>query len=215
MTLTAENRDIIVIGGGGHARVVAETNILLGRNVVGHVALNDAKDERLGRYLGADDVLLELLEEKYQFVCGMGGVTSAALMAREKACAQVPLGRFQAVLHPSAQVSVSADIERGAFVGPLAIVGPNAHVGPHVLVNSGAIIEHDCVVGDNTHCATGARLAGTVKIGKNCLIGAGTVIRQNVTVGDRVVIGAGSVVLNDVQSRVTVVGNPARRLDER
>ena len=80
------------------------------------------------------------------------------------------------------------------------------------IINTGAIIEHDCSIGDFSHIAPGAVLAGNVSIGSGCMIGANSVIKQGVKVGDNVIIGAGAVVLKDVNAETTFVGNPAKQI---
>jgi acetyltransferase-like isoleucine patch superfamily enzyme len=74
------------------------------------------------------------------------------------------------------------------------------------------IIEHECSIGNFSHIAPGAVLAGNVSIGSGCLIGANSVIKQGLKVGDNVIIGAEAVVLKDINSNTKIVGNPAREI---
>lgn len=211
MALMTETFGIILLGAGGHARVVAELLTLVGGpDVIGHVSPKPSDDPRLGLYLGSDEALPELVAQGHRFFCGIGGATRAGLLTRLTVCAKVPLGRFETCVHPSAQVAPSAALEPGVFVGALGIVGPDARLGAHALINSAAVVEHDCLIGSNTHCATGARLAGAVEVGESSLVGIGSATLQGRKVGDRAVIGAGAVVLNDVPSGATFVGNPAQ-----
>ena len=78
-----------------------------------------------------------------------------------------------------------------------------------VIINTGAIVEHQCQIGDFAHVAPGAVLAGNVKVGKRSFIGA-MPIKEGVEIGSKVIIGAGAVVLENVESESKVVGNPGR-----
>lgn len=79
-----------------------------------------------------------------------------------------------------------------------------------MIVNTGGIIEHDCVVDSAVHVSPGAVLCGGVRIGERSWIGAGTIVIQGVTVGKDATAGAGSTVIEDVYDGDTVIGSPAR-----
>jgi sugar O-acyltransferase (sialic acid O-acetyltransferase NeuD family) len=113
------------------------------------------------------------------------------------------------VKHPVAVVSLSAVVGDGSFLAAGAIIGPYAKVGQHSIINHQAVVDHDCVVGDFCHIAPHVSLGGGVKIGHGVLVGAGAVILPGLSVGDAAIIGAGAVVTKNVESGVTVVGNPA------
>ena len=78
------------------------------------------------------------------------------------------------------------------------------------LVNHGAVVDHECVIGDGVHIAPGATLCGCITVERNVMIGAGSVVLPRVVIGASSVIGAGAVVTKDVPAGTTVVGNPAR-----
>jgi len=84
------------------------------------------------------------------------------------------------------------------------------YLGVNVIINSGAVVEHDCVVGDHVHVATGAHLAGAVRIGAGAHIGIGATVKQGIAIGANAVVGAGAVVVKDVLPDTLVVGVPAR-----
>jgi UDP-perosamine 4-acetyltransferase len=81
-----------------------------------------------------------------------------------------------------------------------------------VVVNTGSIIEHDCVIGDHAFISPGVRMGGAVEVGEGAHIGIGATLIQNIRVGKNAVIGAGAVVLEDVPAGTVVVGVPARFL---
>ncbi len=205
----------VIIGGGGHARVLIDCIQLSGCAII-HGIL-----EREGRsgdvfglpILGGDDRLPALSREGVtHFAVGVGGAGDNGPRQRlfELACAHglTPL----TVVHPTAIVSPLATIGAGGQLLPGAIVNAGARLDVNCLINSGAIVEHDCVVGDHVHIATGARLASTVQIGRAAHIGAGATVRQCVTIGEGAIVGAGAVVIHDVPPWTVVAGVPARVL---
>lgn len=214
-----ENGLCVILGGGGHARVLIDSLQAAGSTVP--CVILDANSSRRGATLlgvevaGGDELLPELIERGAQFFVVAVGSTGDARPRR----ALYELGLSHGlqpltVRHPSAVCSPWASAGAGLQLLPLSVVNAGARLGDNVIVNTGAIVEHDCEVGDHAHVATGARLASTVRIGAGAHVGAGAIIRQGITVGDGAVIGAGAVVVRDVEARTVVVGVPARFLRE-
>jgi sugar O-acyltransferase (sialic acid O-acetyltransferase NeuD family) len=117
------------------------------------------------------------------------------------------------VIHPTAYVSSTATIERGSQVLINAGVGAQAQIGEACIINTGAIIDHECILHEGVHVAPGATLAGCIEVGKYTLIGAGSVILPNLRIGENVIVGAGSVVTKDIPANCTVVGVPAKAIN--
>ena len=86
----------------------------------------------------------------------------------------------------------------------------NSSIEKKYIVNTGAIIEHDCKIGDYCHIAPGVHISGAVEIDKLSFIGIGTAIIQGIKIGKNVTIGAGSVVIKNIPDNVIAVGNPAK-----
>ena len=66
---------------------------------------------------------------------------------------------------------------------PHAYVGSEAVIGFGVIINTGAIVSHDCVLGEYANLSPGAILAGEVQVGSRALVGMGVTI--NLQVQDR------------------------------
>ena len=114
-------------------------------------------------------------------------------------------------IHPSAVIDPAATIAaHGVMIAANASINPLANIGTGVICNTGAVIEHECIVSDFAHIGPGAVLCGNVKIGSNSFVGANAVVKQGVTIGNNVMIGAGAVVLKDVPDNVRVMGVPAQ-----
>lgn len=208
---------IVLIGGGGHARVLVDA--LRASGETGVIAVLDADPARAGSQLldatvvGCDELLEELAAKGTRyFAVAVGGTkNNAPRMALYLRA--LDLGLEPAlIVHPRAVVSPWATLGRGCQVLAAAVINAGAALGENVIVNTGAIVEHDCRIGDHVHVATGARLASTVTVGDRALIGAGSVVRQVITIGEDAVVGAGAVVVKNVPAATIVAGVPAKEL---
>lgn len=64
--------------------------------------------------------------------------------------------RVAVLVHPSAYIAPSAQLQKGCIVEPHAVVQTNAALAVGVLLSAGAIVGHDSFVGDGCHIDTGA-----------------------------------------------------------
>ena len=116
------------------------------------------------------------------------------------------------IIHPSAIVSSYSKIGIGSVVFAGAVINAFATIGCGCIINTGSTIDHDCVLADGVHISPGAHLAGMVTVGKAAWIGIAASVNQCIHIGDHVMVGAGAAVINDIESDVTVVGVPARKM---
>jgi sugar O-acyltransferase (sialic acid O-acetyltransferase NeuD family) len=116
------------------------------------------------------------------------------------------------IVHPRACVARGAEIGAGCFLAAQSVLGPLARLGTAVIVNHGAVVDHDVELGDFTHVAPLVALSGGVRIGRRVLVGAGAQLLPGVRVCDDVVIGAGAVVLANIEVPGVYAGVPARRV---
>ncbi len=207
----------VILGGGGHAKVVIEA--LRAGTCIEPFVIVDADPGRKGQLLlgisivGDDSELSAILESGVTLaVSGIGGVRDNQPRRRIVQNA-IHVGFTAAgVVHPGAIVSPSANVSGSAQILAGAVIGPDAVVGEGAIVNSRAVVEHDCVIGEYAHVASGAVVAGNVRVGPLAHIGAGATIREGITIGNRSTVGAGAAVVRDVQDGQVVVGVPARPL---
>ena len=88
-------------------------------------------------------------------------------------------------------------------------------MGDACIINHGAQIDHESVLGHGVHLAPGAIACGLVDIGDGAMVGAGAVILPRIRIGANSIIGAGAVVTRDMPPGVTAYGNPARIASDR
>lgn len=119
---------------------------------------------------------------------------------------------FGKAIHPSAIISPNSLIDEGTVVMQGAIVQSCATIGKHCIINTGASVDHECVIEDYVHISPHATLCGNVHVGEGSWVAAGSVVLPGVKIGKWSVIGAGSVVAKDIPDGVLAVGNRCRVL---
>ncbi|WP_295813713.1 acetyltransferase [uncultured Deinococcus sp.] len=196
---------VLVVGAGGHAKVVIATLRAAGLTVAGVL---DDRPERRG-----DTVLwCEVLGSSALL---NGPNVQAVLAIGNNAVRRDIAGRYPGVqwiraVHPAAVVDASVTFGAGSVVFAGAVVQPDVVIGEHVIVNTGATVDHDCTLGDFVHVAPGTHLAGNVVLDDGVFVGTGAALIPGVRVGAWTTVGAGSVVLEPLPPGVVAFGTPAR-----
>ena len=199
---------VVIIGGGGHAKVVALALLSQRESILGIVDprldVNSAGPLGL-KVLGDDEALMALNPELVRVANGVG--------TRRREIYERFVARgftFPVVQHASAVVAPTALVADGVQLLTAAVVHPDASIGRDTVVNTQAVVEHDCIVGRHVLIAPRALLCGGVRVGDNCFIGAGSVIVESVTLGSGCFIAAGAVVTHDLPDGQRVAGVPAK-----
>lgn len=209
---------VLVIGAGGHGRVVADALRAMGRKVLGFLDVAaDLEGTQIDGLpvLGSDARLQGYPPASVRLANGIGSTVSTA--ARRQVYERLTAAGFQfeTVRHPAATVASSAVLSTGAQVMAGAVLQPGVVIGEDTIINTGALIDHDCLIGSHCHVAPGAVLSGGVRIGDGCHIGTAASVVQGVTIGAEALIAAGAVVVGDVSTGARMVGVPARAMEIR
>ena len=114
---------------------------------------------------------------------------------------------YEIAQHPSAIISEYATLDTGTVVMQGVIIQSCSHVGKHCIINTGASVDHDCIIEDFVHISPHSTLCGNVIVGEGSWIGAGSTILPGIKIGKWCIVGAGSVVAKDLPDNVLAVGN--------
>lgn len=203
------SESVILLGGGGHAAVIAEALRTMDIAVSGIVAPTPPRGVLAGiNHLGGDEVLLGWSGRQPRLANGIGGTRPGG--ARRRAFEQFQRFEFFRVVHAGAIVAPSVQLAEGCQVMAGAVIQPGTRVGANALINTGACVDHDCVIGAHVHIAPRAVLSGGVTVEDGSHIGVGAVILQGVRIGAGCLVAAGAVVIRDVADGAVVMGVPAR-----
>lgn len=206
--------DVVIIGAGGHGRVVLDILFHEGRhNVVGFL---DSSSALHGQRMDGTKVLgpLQILPNlKTQGVAG-AVVAIGDNGTRRNFCEQVQRHGIELInaIHPSANIATNVSLGRGIVVAAGVVVCAHCQIGDAVILNTGCIVDHETMIGTACHICPGAKLAGRVTVESGAFVGIGATVIQRVRVGHDAIIGAGAVVLEDVNPLTTVAGLPAREV---
>ncbi len=198
-------KKVIVIGAGGHGRVVADIIRLNGDMVCGF--LDDKKTGGLPgiNVLGEFDLISSLVDDDYYFIVAVGNN-----QVRSKIMESYPKAQWYTAIHPSAVLADDVEIGAGSAIMANAVVNCNSKIGRGVIINTAATVDHDNVIGDFVHISPGVHLGGTVCVGNRSWIGMGANVINNINICSDCIIGAGAVVIKNIIKTGTYIGVPAK-----
>ncbi|CAM4089891.1 acetyltransferase [Vibrio neonatus] len=202
---------IVIIGGGGHASVLADILLQQQREIVAIVCPDDINQRAIFSgitHLKRDADISRFSADSVSLVNGIGLMPKSSFR-RKLNETFLSLGyRFETVISDSAIVSPFCRLEVGAQILPMSVIQAGATIGSHSIINTGAIVEHDCSVGSYNHIAPRATLCGDVETETNVYIGANATVIQGISVGNGAVVGAGACLTRDLAS--DMIAYPAK-----
>ena len=203
-------KKLLVIGAGGHGKVVADTAQACG--TWQSIGLLDDRFPEL-RQAGAWKVVgtgrdwQAYLPDDVDLLVGIGDNQTRLRLQTELVAAGYTL---PVLVHPHAWVSPDAQVEAGTVIFAGGVVNAGALIGEAAIINTAATVDHDCSVGAGVHLSPGVHLGGNVTVGRCSWLGIGAVVRHGLKIGAEVMVGAGAAVVAELPDGVTAVGVPAR-----
>ena len=189
--------NLVLIGSGGHASVVASLSKTIGLKIkfiavpfaiTGQDALSDVE------YLADDDLMNVRNKQDYILLNGVGQKIRCNLRADIFSKFKSKGFEFHKIVHPSSYVDPSSKIFEGAQVMAGAIIQNDCVIGENSIINTNATIDHGSKIGNSCHVAPGAVVCGDVLMGNNCFIGAGAIVTEGTKLADNTIVKAGQVV---------------------
>lgn len=203
------SKDVIIIGAGGHAKVIADIIYKSGDNLIGFLddnLANKGKEIYLGKKVLGTTKDIENYNKNY-FIIGIGNNS-----IRKKINNENNLKLYTAI-HPSAIIAQDVKIGTGSVIMAGVVINPGTVIGKNCIINTCSSLDHDNLLEDYVHISPGAHLAGTVSVKEGTWICTGATIINNITIAKNNIIGAGSVVIKDInEENGTYVGVPVKML---
>lgn len=204
------DKNLILVGGGGHCKSVIEVAESCGYNILGILDHPSMLGNEISGYkvIGCDDDLAKYVNDA-QFLVTVGSIKDPSLRKRLHDKVRAAGGSLATLIATTAYVSKRATIGEGTVVMHFAMVNADAHIGTGCIINTYSNIEHDAIVGDYCHISTGAMVNGNCAIGNDVFLGSQSVMANGTSICDGCVVGAGSLVRKSFRIRGIYSGNPA------
>lgn len=206
-----DNNKLIIIGSGGHCRIVSDIAERLKFKIKGIIDLKykNATNETINgnKIIGGIDLLDQSKFRNYYYFLAIGDIK-----LRSKLYNNYRKNiKFVNLIDKKSIVSNNANIGKAILISPGAIINSCATIEDNTIINTNSILEHETFIGKNSNISPGVIIGGRTKIGKDCFIGLGTKIIDNIKIGKNVFIGAGSLIIKDIEDNSKVFGSPAKK----
>lgn len=200
--------NLIIIGAGGHGKVVAEAAEKSGQwQQIMFVDRLYPSITTCGSWPVVSSEISTLSHLETNFFVAIGdNHTRAKVFLQTRGLGYKPA----TIIHPHAQLSDYADVEAGAVVLAGCVVNAGAKLCRGSIINTGATVDHDCSVGEFVHLSPGVNLAGQVIVGDHTWLGTGVSTKQCINIGSDIVVGVGAAIVSDLITPGTYIGAPAK-----
>jgi len=201
-------RRLLIIGTGGHGKVVMDCAKKYYDTI--SFMTNDTNSAGINGYpvIFEQQTSAEYIKNNFdELIVAIGNNNARVKISLDYAAKGIKLAT---IIHETAVVSESAVIGEGTVILANAVINPFANIGKCCIINTGAIIEHDCILKDGVHISPNAAMGGTVCIGEKTWVCVGSSIANNIKIGEKSIIGAGSVIIKDIPDKVLAAGVPAK-----
>jgi len=210
----ASELPLILLGAGGHAKVLLALAKSAGHAVIGlcdpDLAARGETHWHGVPVLGGDEALAQIDPAGTGLINGVGQLVGSRLRERIYTRTQEAGFRFPPLIHPAAWIAPDVTLADGVQVMAGCIVQPGCVIGENTILNTRAGIDHDCTVGAHVHIAPGATLCGAVRVDDGAFVAAGAVLVQGLHVGAGAVVGAGTTLIRNLAAGQIRLGAASR-----
>jgi acetyltransferase EpsM len=192
--------DVYIIGCGGNSKIVVDICNLLDYNVIG--MFDDSK------CAGVIDTIDNI--KKYKGINIINSIGDCVIRQNiNDKLKDVDLNWIN-IQHPQSYCSPTVTIGKGNIFCYGSVINSNTHISNFNLINTYAVIEHDCIIGNYNHFAPKSTLCGNIHVGNVNLFGASCTVIPKKTIGDYNIIGAMTLIVNNFSNNNKIVGIPGK-----
>lgn len=185
--------NLLIIGAGGHGKVVAEAAELENKyNEISFLDDNEKVKEIYNFKVIGKINDFKNFKDKYKYAFVAIGNNEVRLRLIEELIKEgfiVPN-----IIHPRVSVSKYSKVDIGTVILCGAIVNTNCLIGKGCIININATIDHDSVIGDGVHISSGSVIRSMVNIGELSTIKAGACITEGKSIEKNTTINSGIVI---------------------
>ncbi len=209
--MSGSSKKVFLFGYSGHAYVIIESFVAAGFSIAGYFDYQEATSNPYKiPYCGYERHVDVKSIVKNNFVfpsIGDNAIRSELVYFFEKQKLKQCI-----LIDPSANVSPTSKINFSTYIGKNVCVNALSNIGKGVIINTSAVVEHECLIKDFCHVAPAAVLCGNVTVGESTFIGANTTVINNISINGDVILGAGSIVVKSINQKGIWVGNPSKKI---
>lgn len=208
-----EIKNIAIIGGGGHSKVIIDIINTINRQkkniykIIGYYDDNEKSNLYNIEYLGKINQIYNE-ESNIYFIIAIGDCVVRKLIYNKYNKLS-----YITLIYPTSIISKTAVIEEGTVICAGVIIQTEVKIGKCCIINTNSNIDHESIISDFVNINPSATLCGNVLIDENTIIGANATIIEQIKIGKYNVIGAGSVIIRNTKDNSKLVGVPGKLLN--
>ena len=176
----------IVLGTGGHSRVILENLYILNKKNIKIYDFNFSIKKNNTILKNKVHDLKKMSIKKY--------------FNKFKAKIKMPN-----LISKNSSISRYSKLGKANFFNNFCFIGPNSKIGNNNIINTKSLIEHDVKIGSHCHIGPSVKIGGGTSIGDNVMCGIGSIIINKINICSNVTIGAGSIITKSIRKPGTYV----------
>lgn len=214
-----QNKKVLVIGAGGHARAVTDVIISEAKYTIAGLIDSFQPLHKIcfgHEVIGSEQDLPKICRtlNVWRCVVAIGDNFQRQAMT-ERILLACPDIQCITTVHPAAVLGTDVSLGAGTVVMPGAIIVAGSTVGEGCLLNTSSSLDHDSRLEPFSSLGPGSVTGGNLNLGARSSVGVGATIIHGITVGEDTVVGAGAVVTENLPSCVVAYGVPCRVVAKR